>query len=70
MDSSNEDTADASMFRANLEQIGVYSSDGPTALNKLVWKFKTEKPIASSPAVLDGIVYFGSTDHYLYIKTD
>ncbi len=36
------------------------------------WKFKTGDQVASSPAVSDGVVYFGSDDSYLYavdIKT-
>jgi outer membrane protein assembly factor BamB len=33
----------------------------------LKWKFKTEGPIYSSPAVAsDGTIYFGSFDYYLY----
>ena len=32
----------------------------------LKWKFKTGGSIDSSPAVVDGVVYFGSADNYLY----
>ena len=38
----------------------------------LKWKFKTENSVSSSPAVVDGVVYFGSSDYHLYavdIKT-
>ena len=30
------------------------------------WKFKTGGEIESSPAISDGVVYFGSFDSYLY----
>ena len=32
----------------------------------LKWKFKTGNSIWSSPAVSDGVVYFGSEDTHLY----
>jgi len=32
----------------------------------LFWKFETEGPIVSSPAVYDGVLYFGSGDYYIY----
>ena len=32
----------------------------------LKWKFKTGKGVTSSPAVVDGVVYFGSDDNHLY----
>ena len=38
----------------------------------LKWKFKTGSSVYSSPAVIDGVVYFGSYDKHLYavdIKT-
>jgi outer membrane protein assembly factor BamB len=33
---------------------------------KLRWQFKTRGMVLSSPVVDNGIVYIGSTDHYLY----
>ena len=33
---------------------------------ELKWKFKTGGSVSSSPAVLDGVVYFGSEDNHLY----
>jgi outer membrane protein assembly factor BamB len=65
-------SADAPMFRANLNRTGVYPEGGPSAFNDLVWKFKTERQILSSPVVSDGVVYLGSNDRHLYavdIKT-
>ena len=32
----------------------------------LKWKFKTGDVVYSSPAVVDGVVYFGSDDNHLY----
>ncbi|MDT9236343.1 PQQ-binding-like beta-propeller repeat protein, partial [Limnospira sp. PMC 917.15] len=52
----------AAMFRGNLERTGVYPPGGPTELTQLVWKFRTEDGIFSSPAVSGGVVYFGSLD--------
>ena len=33
---------------------------------KLKWKFKTEGEVSSSPAIMDSVVYFGSSDGNLY----
>jgi len=54
------------MFRANLARTGVFPSDGPTTLNDLVWKFKTDGEFVSSPAIVGGVVYVGSQDGRLY----
>lgn len=32
----------------------------------LKWKFNKEGSVTTSPAVADGVVYFGSHDGYLY----
>ena len=57
---------DAPMFRANPARTGVFPSNGPTRLNELAWKFKTDGMVNSSPAVADGVVYVGSWDGRLY----
>lgn len=70
--SEKKDSSAASMFRANLERTGVFPSGGPSTLNELIWKFKTENVVDSSPAISGGIVYFGSDEGHLYavdIKT-
>jgi len=54
------------MFRANPAHTGVYASTGPKQFDQLVWKFETDSYVSSSPAVSDGVVYFGSWDGYLY----
>ena len=54
------------MFRGNLARTGVYGADGPRQLNGVKWAFKTDGWILSSPAVADGLVFFGSDDKNLY----
>ncbi|MEJ5360735.1 MAG: PQQ-binding-like beta-propeller repeat protein [Spirochaetota bacterium] len=54
------------MFRANLQRTGVYNTRGVQQLSELKWKFKTEGWVVSSPAIADGVVYFGSVDKNLY----
>ncbi len=54
------------MFRANLQRTGVYDTRGVHQLSELKWKFKTEDAVFSSPAIADGVVYFGSVDGNLY----
>ena len=38
----------------------------PMELTTFKWKFKTENWVSSSPAVANGVVYFGSWDRNLY----
>ena len=57
---------DAPMFRGNLARTGVYKTKGVEELTNLKWKFKTGESVHSSPAISDGIVYFGSDDKNLY----
>ena len=38
----------------------------PPRAGSLAWKFPTGAAIWSSPAVVNGVVYFGSEDHYVY----
>jgi len=58
--------AGSAMFKSNLEHTGVYASGGPSQLNELAWKFKTGDVVLPSPAISDGVVYFGSSDGNLY----
>jgi hypothetical protein len=57
---------DAPMFRGNLQHTGVYQGSGLPTLSGVKWKFHTSGQVISSPAVINGIVYFGSTDGNLY----
>jgi outer membrane protein assembly factor BamB len=56
----------APMFRGNLAHTGVYDGVGVPKLTGIKWKFHTDGLIISSPAVVDGLVYVGSTDGNLY----
>lgn len=53
-------------FRGNIQHTGYYSGNAPEKLTELKWKFKTEDFVNSSPAVADGMVFFGSWDNSLY----
>jgi len=54
------------MFRGNPEHSGIYHAFGVPIFNRVRWKFHTNGYVFSSPAVVDGVVYFGSTDHNFY----
>ncbi len=58
-------TAQTAMFRGGPEHRGVYASAAPS-LSALVWKFRTNGRVLSSPAVSGDVVYVGSTDGSLY----
>ncbi|GIV39189.1 MAG: hypothetical protein KatS3mg033_0989 [Thermonema sp.] len=53
-------------FRGNKARTGSYSGKAPWKHPHLKWKFKTGDVVSSSPAVSDGIVFFGSWDYYLH----
>jgi outer membrane protein assembly factor BamB len=42
----------------------IYSLDAKTG--NLRWRFQTDSPVTSSPTIVDGVVYVGSTDRYVY----
>ncbi len=54
------------MFRGNAAHGGVYASSEVTRFEKVKWQFHTGGRVMSSPAVVKGIAYVGSTDGYLY----
>ena len=56
----------APMFRGNLQHTGVYNAPGLAKLTGIKWKFHTNGRVISSPAVVDNVVYVGSTDCNLY----
>lgn len=58
------ETGSWSMFRHDPVRSSIGQA-GPANLS-LVWKFTTGGAVMSSPSVVDGIVYFGSQDHYVY----
>lgn len=57
---------ESAMFRGNLGHTGVYAGPGVPALHGPKWTFATKGQIYSSPAVVDGVVYVGSTDGAVY----
>ena len=57
---------DAAMFRGNLPHSGVYNAAGAPKFNAIKWKFHTGGRVISSPAVVNGVAYVGSTDGNLY----
>jgi eukaryotic-like serine/threonine-protein kinase len=57
---------DAPMFRQNLQHTGVYNATGVPKLNGIKWKFHTGGRVISSPAIVNGVVFVGSTDGNMY----
>jgi outer membrane protein assembly factor BamB len=54
------------MFRRDLDRTGASPADQLTPSGTIKWSFAAADVIHSSPAVVDGIVYFGSRDSHLY----
>ncbi len=54
------------VYRGSLYRDGVFESSGLPELSKVKWKFKTGAEVKSSPIVVDGILYVGSWDGYMY----
>lgn len=52
-------------FQANSQRTGYTESIGPKD-NQTYWRFKTGGPIVSSPVAVAGLVFFSSSDGYLY----
>jgi outer membrane protein assembly factor BamB len=57
---------DAPMFRGDLAHTGVYNAAGVPKFGALKWKFQTGGRVVSSPAIVAGVAYVGSTDGNLY----
>jgi len=53
-------------FRGDERHSGIYAGSGVPVLHGLKWRFKTNGPVVSSPAIAQNTVYVGSNDHYLY----
>ena len=58
-------SADWPVFRGNPLQNGVCEAKLPEKL-EVVWTLKTKDSIEGAPAIVNGIVYVGSYDQYLY----
>ena len=53
-------------FRGNYNRTGTYSAQAPLN-NQTLWVFPTKNSIEyTSPAVVNGVVYAASHDHYVY----
>ena len=53
------------MFRGRQSLSGMASGTLPEQL-EVVWKFQTNDSIKSSPAIVDGLVFIGSSDENIY----
>ncbi len=63
---SNSLPGEWAMFRHDLGHSGATGSNDILPQGTIEWVFSTGGPIHSSPAVVDGIVYVGSSDSKLY----
>jgi outer membrane protein assembly factor BamB len=54
------------MFRGNPQLTGVYATRPVYSADGVRFTFNTGGPIRSTPAVVDGVLYFGSADRNLY----
>jgi len=65
--SQTEKTLDSwSVYHGSLEHTGVYDVEPIRSLENVKWAFKTGGPIRGAAAIMNGTVYFGSGDGYLY----
>jgi eukaryotic-like serine/threonine-protein kinase len=58
--------AQDAMFRGNPAHTGVYAGPAVPQFTKIKWQFRTNAQVLSSPAIADGTLYVGSSDHNLY----
>ncbi len=55
------------MFRGNVEHTGLSQHDTSNNLGELLWRYRTNYRVYSSPAIgTDGTIYVGSEDYFLY----
>lgn len=59
-------SGDWAMFRRDLSRTGNNNSGGDLPQGTLKWIFSAGDVIHSSPAVVNGVVYFGSRDSHIY----
>ena len=57
---------DWAMFRHDLDRTGSTNDSSAQPQGEPAWSFQTGGEIHSSPAVVDGVVYFGSEDYNFY----
>ena len=63
---SNSASGEWAMFRHDITHTGSTDQNGISPQGAVKWAFATGGPVYSSPAVVDGTVYFGSRDSNLY----
>jgi eukaryotic-like serine/threonine-protein kinase len=63
---STPPAGDWSMFHRDLSRSGVSGDAQTVPAGKIKWTFAAGDVIHSSPAVVDGVVYFGSRDRHFY----
>lgn len=69
-DPSDYDPLTGKTFRNNLHRTGAYAASGiPEGPVSVKWKVDTEGPVSSSPILVNGTIYIGSEDGYLYAIT-
>ena len=54
------------MFRGELTHSGVADASGVEALGGVAWRFEAGGALRASPALVDGVLYLGSTNGALY----
>jgi outer membrane protein assembly factor BamB len=54
------------VFQHDMQRTGVAGTPGQLPQGQVTWTFQTGQAIHSSPAVVGGMVYFGSEDGYVY----
>ncbi len=64
--SANSNSDDWTMFRHDPSHSGYTNGTSDVNSAKLLWTFKTGKPVRSSPAVADSYVLVGSRDWHVY----
>jgi outer membrane protein assembly factor BamB len=62
----NTESNDPGMFRGSADHTGVYAARSNPTLNTVVWKFKTNGRVMSTPLPVGDAVYVGSTDGSVY----
>jgi outer membrane protein assembly factor BamB len=68
---SSSESGDWVMFRRDMSHTGSFNPGDVLPQGDIKWTFTTDGAINSSPAVVDGVVYVGSTDSYVYaLKAD
>ncbi len=65
-DPADFDNLTGKVHRGDLGRSGVFNATGVTQSPQQRWKFQTGGPVKSSPVVVDGVVYFGSYDGFVY----